>query len=160
LWRHEDVFFNGLGGHIPGFERLDTEEKLLAHLDMGFGGRFLVLPPFMHGAWKTIARERVDQMTLVGDAHALPLLAALREGNHDASSVRVIGSTAAVLSPNVRQELMMLLPEGTMFIESVGATESGLQAMSWNATVSEGLPSYQLREGSAVLSNDRSRFLG
>jgi hypothetical protein len=104
LWRHEDVFFNGLGGHIPGFERLDTEEKLLAHLEMGFGGRFLVLPPFMHGAgqwaafntfhrggtviladevkrldahgaWKTIARERVDQMTLVGDAHALPLLA-------------------------------------------------------------------------------------
>ncbi len=189
LWRHEDVFFNGLGGHIPGFERLDSEEKLLAHLDMGFGGRFLVLPPFMHGAgqwatfntfhrggtviladevkrldahgaWKTIARERVDQMTLVGDAHALPLLAALREGNHDASSVRVIGSTAAVLSPSVREELMTLLPEGTMFIESVGATESGLQAMSWNAMVTEGLPSYQLRENSAVLSDDRSRFLG
>src|SRR5262249_14672052 len=48
LWRHEDVFFNGLGGHIPGFERLDTEEKLLAHLNAGLGGRFLVAPPFMH----------------------------------------------------------------------------------------------------------------
>ena len=42
-----------------------------------------------------------------------------------------------------------------MFIESVGATESGLQAMSWNAKVTEGLPSYQLRENSAVLSDDR-----
>ena len=35
LWRHEDVYFNGLGGHIPGFERLDTEEKLLAHVSSG-----------------------------------------------------------------------------------------------------------------------------
>ena len=50
LWRHEDVFFNGLGGHVPGFERLDSEQKLLAHLGMGLGGRFLVLPPLMHGA--------------------------------------------------------------------------------------------------------------
>src|SRR5438477_414394 len=99
LWRHEDVFFNGLGGHVPGFERLDSEEKLLRHVDAGLGGRFLVLPPFIHGAgqwatfntfhrggtvvladevrrfdphatWRTIARQRVDQMSLVGDAFA------------------------------------------------------------------------------------------
>ena len=28
LWRHEDVFFNGLGGHVPGFPRLETDEQL------------------------------------------------------------------------------------------------------------------------------------
>src|SRR2546425_745907 len=48
LWRHEDVFFNGLGGHIPGFERLDSEEKLRAHIDMGIGGGVLILPPLLH----------------------------------------------------------------------------------------------------------------
>src|SRR5581483_1376543 len=189
LWRHEDVFFNGLGGHVPGFERLDTEEKLAAHLTSGLGGRFLVLPPFMHGAgqwaafntfhrggtvvladevrrldahsvWKTIARQRVDQMSIVGDAHAQPLLAALRERDNDASGIRVISSTAAVLSPAIKQQLAALMREGTMFVESVGASEAGLQAMSWDAGSGvEGIPAYQLRENSAVLSDDRTRFL-
>jgi fatty-acyl-CoA synthase len=189
LWRHEDVFFNGLGGHVPGFERLDTEEKLVAHLDAGLGGRFLVLPPFMHGAgqwaafntfhrggtviladetrrfdphvaWRTIVRERVDQMTLVGDAFARPLLEALREGGYDASAIRIVGSTAAVLSPAVKQALAALLPAGTMFIESIGATEAGLQAMSWDAGAAhDGLPAYQLRENTIVLSADRWRVL-
>ncbi|TMA38228.1 MAG: acyl-CoA synthetase [Deltaproteobacteria bacterium] len=189
LWRHEDVFFNGLGGHVPGFERLDSEAKLLGHLDAGLGGRFLVLPPFMHGAgqwatfntfhrggtvilpdevrrfdahatWRTIERQRVDQMSLVGDAFARPLLAALREGAYDSSSVRVISSTAAVLSPAVKRELASLLPDGTMFIESIGATEAGLQAMSWDAASGPGGHSaYQLRDNSVLLSDDRRRAL-
>jgi acyl-CoA synthetase (AMP-forming)/AMP-acid ligase II len=189
LWRHEDVFFNGLGGHVPGFERLDTEEKLLQHVTSGLGGRFLVLPPFMHGAgqwasfntfhrggtvvlpdevrrldahsvWRAILRHGVDQMSIVGDAHAQPLVAALREGRYDVASMRVISSTAAVLSPSVKRELAALLPDGTMFIESIGATEAGLQAMSWNAASGPGGQSaYQLRDNSVVLSADRSRFL-
>jgi acyl-CoA synthetase (AMP-forming)/AMP-acid ligase II len=189
LWRHEDVFFNGLGGHVPGFERLDSEEKLVAHIGMGLGGRFLVLPPLMHGAgqwsvfnshhrggtvvfpdevrrfdahaaWRAVERHRVDQMGIVGDALALPLLAALREKPYDVSSIRVISSTAAVLSPSVKQELATLLPEGTMFVESIGATEAGLQAMNWNAAAPErGLPSYQLRDNSVILSADRTRHL-
>ena len=189
LWRHEDVFFNGLGGHIPGFERLDTEEKLLQHVAMGMGGRFLVLPPFMHGAgqwaafntfhrggtvvlpdevrrldahavWCTVARQRVDQMSIVGDAFAQPLLVALGEGQHDASSIRVVSSTAAVLSPSVKRALMALLPPETMFIESIGATEAGLQAMSYDAaSAQQGPPAYQLRENSVVLTADRSRRL-
>ena len=189
LWRHEDVFFNGLGGHVPGFDRLDTEEKLLQHVQSGLGGRFIVLPPFMHGAgqwaafntfhrggtvvladetrrldahaaWRTIVREKVDQMTLVGDAFAQPLLDALREGGYDASSIRAIGSTAAVLSPAVKQALAAALPENTMFIESIGASEAGLQAMSWNAgEASKGLPVYQLRDNTVVLSADRERVL-
>jgi 3-oxocholest-4-en-26-oate---CoA ligase len=189
LWRHEDVFFNGLGGHVPGFERLDSEEKLLQHVGSGLGGRFMVGPPFMHGAgqwaffntyhrggtvvlpdevrrldahsvWRTIERQRVDQMSIVGDAFAQPLLAALREGGYDASAMRVISSTAAVLSPSVKRDLAALLPDETMFIESIGATEAGLQAMSWNAASGPGGQSaYQLRENSVVLSDDRSRFL-
>jgi fatty-acyl-CoA synthase len=189
LWRHEDVFFNGLGGHVPGFERLDTEEKLIQHVQSGLGGRFLVGPPFMHGAgqwaffntyhrggttilpdevrrldahsvWRTVERQRVDQMSIVGDAFAQPLLDALRNGKYDASTINVISSTAAVLSPSVKRELAALLPEHTMYIESIGATEAGLQAMSWNAASGPGGQSaYQLRDNSVVLSADRTAFL-
>ncbi len=50
LWRHEDVFYNGLGGHVPGFQRLETEDQLRAHVELGIGGRALICLPFMHGA--------------------------------------------------------------------------------------------------------------
>jgi fatty-acyl-CoA synthase len=189
LWRQEDVFFNGLGGHIPGFDRIDTDEKLESHVGMGIGGRFIVLPPYMHGAgqwaafntfhrggtvvmpdevkrldpksvWDAVARHRVDQMTLVGDAFAQPLLTELRSRPGDAATLRAIGSTAAVLSPSVKRELMALLPESTMFIESIGASEAGLQAMSWDAaSADQALTAYQLRDNTVVLAADRSRVL-
>src|SRR5439155_1426355 len=171
----------------PGFGRLDSEEKLRTHIDLGVGGRFLILPPFMHGAgqwsafntlhrggtvilpdevrrldghgaWRTIVRERVDQLSICGDAFAQPLLTAPLEGGYDTSSIRAITSTAAVLSPSVKRALAALLPPGTLFIESLGASEAGLQAMSWNAAA-EDAPAYQLRDNSVVLSADRTRVL-
>ena len=189
LWRQEDVFFNGLGGHVPGFERLDSEEKLRSHVALGIGGRAIVLLPFMHGAgqwlsfnsfhrggtlvfpdegrrldaegaWHTVERHQVDQMMIIGDAFARPLIAALRAGRHDVSSVRVVGSTAAVLSPAVKQELMALLPEGTLSLESIGGSEMGLQAMSYDTDSGQpGVPAYQLRENTVLLRGDRSGVL-
>src|SRR5438552_2151720 len=189
LWRQEDVFFNGLGGHVPGFERLDSEEKLRSHVALGIGGRAIVLLPFMHGAgqwlsfnsfhrggtlvfpdegrrldaegaWRTVERHQVDQMMIIGDAFARPLIAALRAGRHDVSSVRVVGSTAAVLSPAVKQELMALLPEGTLSLESIGGSEMGLQAMSYDTDSGQpGVPAYQLRENTVLLRGDRSGVL-
>ena len=189
LWRQEDVFFNGLGGHLPGLERLDSEEKLRNHIGLGMGGRAIVMLPFMHGAgqwlsfntfhrggtlvfpdegrrldadgaWRAIERHRVDQMMIIGDAFARPLIAALRAGRYDVSSVRVVGSTAAVLSPAVKQELMALLPEGTLALESIGGSEMGLQAMSYDTDSGQpGVPAYQLRDNTVLLRADRSGVL-
>jgi fatty-acyl-CoA synthase len=189
LWRQEDVFFNGHGGHLPGFERLDSEEKLRAHIGLGVGGRSLVLAPFMHGAghwqafntfhrggtlvfpsetrrldphaaWEAVARHGVDQLMIVGDAFARPLLAALRERRYEVGSIRVVGSTAAVLSPAVRRELAALLPEGTLFLESIGGSEMGLQAMSYDTESGHaGLPAYPLRENTVLLDAARRRVL-
>ena len=189
LWRHEDVFYNGLGGHIPGFPRLDTEEQLVQHVSMGIGGKFIILTPFMHGAaqwaafntfhrggtvvlpdegrrldahsvWQAVEKHRVNSATIIGDAFARPLLAALREKHHDVSSMQMIGSTAAVLTPSVRDELLALLPPGMMFLESVGGSELGLQAMSYNTESGvPGLPAYELRENTVLLKEDRSGIL-
>lgn len=189
LWRQEDVFYNGLGGHIPGFDRLETEAQLREHINRGLGGRFLVCLPFMHGAgwwttfntfhrggtivlpdetrrldpdavWCAVQREQCDQITMAGDAIARPLLEALRGGGYDASTIRVLMSTAAVLSPAVKAELAGLLPDGTLFIESVGGSEMGLQAMSYDTTSERpGLPAYDLRPGTVVLRADRGGVL-
>jgi 3-oxocholest-4-en-26-oate---CoA ligase len=185
LWRQEDVFFNGLGGNLPGFERLDTEEKLRAHVTMGLGGRALVCLPFMHGAgqwssfnafhrggtiilpdetrrldahavWRAVEKHRADQIGIIGDAFARPLITAQREGTYDLSSLRVLVSTAAVLSPTVKQELLAVLPP-VMVIESIGASELGMQAMSTDTESGQkGVPAYQLRAGTVLLKEDRS----
>jgi len=185
LWRQEDVFFNGLGGNLPHFGRIDTEEKLRNHVTMGIGGRSLICLPFMHGAgqwnsfnsfhrggtivlpdetrrldahavWRAVAKHQTDQIGIIGDAFARPLITAQREGKYDLSSLRVLVSTAAVLSPTVKQELLAELPP-VMVIESIGASELGMQAMS-NDTDSgqKGVPAYQLREGTVLLKQDRS----
>ena len=189
VWRHEDVFFNGLGGHIPGFPRLDTEAQLIAHIHSGMGGRPLVCAPFMHGAgqwsainafhrggtvvlpdeirrldahsvWRAVERYHVDQIGLIGDSFALPLLKALKEHPYDVSSLRVLVSTAAVLSASVKNELLAHLPPGTLVIESVGGSESGLQAMSYDtASRHAGLPAYDLRPGTVILTHDRAGVL-
>ena len=119
VWRHEDVFYNGLGGHIPGFARLETEAQMVEHINAGLGGTPVVAAPFMHGAgqwsainafhrggtvilpddtrrldahgvWRVVERYHVDQIGVIGDSFALPLLAALKERTYDVSSVRVV----------------------------------------------------------------------
>jgi 3-oxocholest-4-en-26-oate---CoA ligase len=189
LWRQEDVFYNGLGGHLPGFNRLETEEQLRDHVNLGIGGRSLVCLPLMHGAgqwnvfnsfhrggtivmpdemrrldphsvWRAVERHRCDALMVTGDGVARPLLAALREGTYDVSSIRALTSTAAVLSRAVRDELVAALPDGLLLIESIGASEMGLQAMT-NDTESglSGLPAYPPREGTVLLRGDRSGVL-
>ena len=189
LWRQEDVFFNGLGGHVPGFPKLDDEQKILDHIQLGIGGRFLIAMPFMHGAghwsalnswhrggtavlpdenrrldahsfWQAVERHGADQIGVIGDAFAQPLIAALHERSYDVSNVRLVMSTAAVFSPTVKQELLALLPGGTMVVESIGGSEMGLQAMNMTIGAGDGgLPTFTLRPGTVLLDAERRGLL-
>jgi fatty-acyl-CoA synthase len=61
-----------------------------------------------------------------------------------------------VLSKAVRDELLAALPEGVMLLESIGGSELGLQAMSYDTTSGEpGLPAYQLRDNTVLVRDDR-----
>ena len=189
LWRQEDIFYNLFGGHLPGFERLDTLEKLEAHVGMGIGGKIVVAMPLMHGAgvgsclntwhrggtvvfpdesrrldpdsyWSAVERHGVDSLMLIGDAFALPLAAALKRKKYDTSSVRVVTSTAAVLSASAKADLLAGLPEHVLVIESVGSTETGLTAMSTLLAADAARDtSYDARAGTVLLSADRTRIL-
>jgi fatty-acyl-CoA synthase len=74
--------------------------------------------------WSAIEREKVAVCTIVGDAFARPLLAALDEQPErwDLSSLRAITSSGVTWSPETKRGLLKHLP-GITLIDSLGASE-------------------------------------
>lgn len=152
LWRQGDVFHAALAPRrTPG-----TVGALVERAVSRPGPRALPAPPFMHGAahwmafalwfvggtvvvqsnperldpddvWSTVERERVEALTIVGDAFARPLLEALAERRYDLSSLRLINSGGAILSAHRKAELLRRLP-GVRITDTLGSSESGQQA--------------------------------
>ncbi|MGA9678157.1 MAG: acyl-CoA synthetase [Mycobacterium sp.] len=111
----------------------------------------------VRSVWETAERERVAMMTMVGDAYAGPLVAELQRGSYDLSSLNAIGTGGAATNPKFKRALMEKLPQVTI-IDGYGSSESGNMGFghSQRGTQSE---TFHLREGGAVVSEDRSRFL-
>jgi len=83
-------------------------------------------------ALDTVERERVTMLTLVGDALARPLADALDEepGRWDTSSVLMLGSGGSILSADVKDRLLQLMPTVMLITEAIGSSESPVQALS------------------------------
>jgi 3-oxocholest-4-en-26-oate---CoA ligase len=152
LWRQEDIFLAALAPRsVP--PRIDA---LVERAKARPGPRALPAPPFMHGAahwvafsmwhvggtivvqpqterfdphdiWSTVERERVEALTIVGDAFARPLLDALREKHWDLSSLRLLTSGGAILTATHKAELLRRLPS-LRILDALGSSESGQQA--------------------------------
>jgi 3-oxocholest-4-en-26-oate---CoA ligase len=107
--------------------------------------------------WATAEREKVGMVTMVGDAYAGPLVAELRAHRYDLSALNAIGTGGAATNAKYKRALMECLPHITI-IEGYGSSETGNMAFgnSRNGTASE---TFEPREGVAVVSADRSRFL-
>jgi len=159
LWRQADIFFAAMGGRVPGQEPVTGIADVVARTAWGEMNRTLPAPPFMHNSghwtafitlhqggtvivqrqtrrldpddiWRTVERERVVSITIVGDAFARPLLDQLRAGSYDLGSLRVIGSGGAVFSPALKHAFLELLP-GIMVADGFGASETGAQGASF-----------------------------
>jgi acyl-CoA synthetase (AMP-forming)/AMP-acid ligase II len=79
--------------------------------------------------WRAIEREKVNTLTITGDAMARPMaeeLAAHRD-SYDLSSLFVFTSTGAILSGAVRDRINELLPN-VIIMDRFGSTESGSTA--------------------------------
>jgi len=84
--------------------------------------------------WDLVQRHRVTQISLVGDAFARPLNAALDEAEangviHDLTSVTRIVSTGATLSADQKRAFQRRLPNAVI-IDMIGASEGGPFATS------------------------------
>ncbi|MFE7172382.1 acyl-CoA synthetase [Streptomyces sp. NPDC057616] len=153
MWRQEDLFFAGLGGGAPTGEPVQKPEELAERVAAGGSGiTFFPTPPLMHGTstltsfigfnfgqrvvihrkfvpeevLRTIEKERVTSVSLVGDAMLRPLIDALNgpmKGT-DCSSVFSVSSSGAVMSETVRRQFQELLPN-TMLLNNYGSSESG-----------------------------------
>ncbi|MCU1450486.1 MAG: acyl-CoA synthetase [Acidimicrobiales bacterium] len=156
LWRHDDAFFAMFGGGNYSFDPVTSPEQLAEQARNAGEWTFLIVPPLMHGAgqwvtgsalfeakkavlldgakfdptyaWDLVERERVNSMTIVGDAMARPLADAFaaNPGRWDTSTLLAIGSGGAPLSPTVKEQLATLLPN-TMVLDSFGSSETGYQ---------------------------------
>jgi acyl-CoA synthetase (AMP-forming)/AMP-acid ligase II len=159
MWRHQDVIFT-LGGGIdhatglPAQQPEDMSKKMAPAQTVT-----LAIAPLMHGAaqwatlgalftgnrivlygersfdadavWRIVEKERVQTMTITGDAMGRPLVEALAAGSagRDLSSFFVIASTAAVFSPSVKQQFKERFPN-LIVVDSVGASETGFHGTS------------------------------
>ncbi|HVX23227.1 MAG TPA: acyl-CoA synthetase [Acidimicrobiales bacterium] len=159
LWRQHDIFVAAMGGRKVGtWERVTSYEDLAEKAAQGMGLRVGLLPPLMHGAaqwatfmlmadgatvvlpdnprrldpadvWRTVARERINTFTIVGDAMLRPLLDELDRDSYDTSSLLAVGNGGAPLTPAVRQLALSRLPS-LIISDSAGSSETGAQMHS------------------------------
>ena len=154
LWRQEDIFFAGIGGGDPlhAGNVVNRPEGLLERIyDVGLCA--LPTPPFMHvsahwlvfsmllGAgkiviapggrfepatiWRLVGDERVNVLVIVGDAMARPLADELEaHPRYDTSTLMVVGSGGAVLSPDTKNRLTAVLPNA-FIVDGFGSSETG-----------------------------------
>ncbi|HYC57424.1 MAG TPA: acyl-CoA synthetase [Candidatus Binatia bacterium] len=188
MWKHKDVFYAGLQGGNPGGPPIQKGEDLADVVRNGMALTFLPAAPLIHGAaeWASIIaffgggkavlqrgksfdarkvaqlvrEERVNTLTMVGDAMARPLVEAIAEMGEEAdvSSLFVIGSAGAVLSEAVKEQLRATIPN-VMIVDSFGATETGHQGSMMPGTghgAGSG-PLFMMNETNCVLDENRKR---
>jgi 3-oxocholest-4-en-26-oate---CoA ligase len=149
MWRSDDLYLSLWQMARPGTEPPDVAASINAGKR---AATLLPACPLMHGTglfialstlsgggtvvlldtprldpeavWTAIEREHVQVCTIVGDAFARPLLAALEAepSRFDLSSLRAITSSGVTWSPETKRGLLARLPTVTL-IDSLGASE-------------------------------------
>ena len=186
LWRQADVIMAALGGRRPN--GAENEIADFVRCAEKTASRTLPAGPFMHASgrwtamsqillgntvvmpantrrldaddmWTTIGREKVAGLNFAGDAFARPLLEQLDKKQYDLSTLRMITSGAAVLSPAVKRALLIKLPN-IRIADTIGASETGPQASEViGAGQNISTPRFNLTSTTTILSDDLSAEL-
>ncbi|HYA68039.1 MAG TPA: AMP-binding protein, partial [Acidimicrobiales bacterium] len=196
LWRQADAFVAAMGGRKFSERReWDSVDELVAAATNKPGPRTLSAAPFMHGTGQwvcfqtlhaggtviipdivdhfsasdlldTIERERVQLLVIAGEAFARPLLDALAERSRDLSSLLVVASSGATLSPSSKAALLGHLPH-LRIRDTVGSSETGPQGESVHRRDEDGASSrtsavgarFRAVEGTCVVDELRQKVL-
>ncbi len=176
MWRQEDIFFAAMGGGNYGGPGVATPEEVADHVSEAVGVS-LALAPLMHGnaqwtmsialfsgntvvlntsrrfdadeIWDLVDREKVNVISLVGDAMARPLIDALAH-RPVPTSVFAVVSGGAILSPAIKAELNERAPNIGV-IDAFGASETGANGA---ADITDKGPRFRMNEWTTVLTED------
>lgn len=180
MWRQADTYTISMNG-------ADHESAAEIHAKLGTPGPpWFAVSPLMHaaGMWTAFAgvlngqtvvlydstkfdpdrvlstaqRHKVGMMTMVGDAYAAPLVAALRDGSYDLSSLYALATGGAATNPRHQHALLEMLPN-IILINGYGSSETGNVGFG-RSMRDDHKDTFELREGALVLADDYSRFLG
>jgi len=193
LWRQADIYVGAMGGRdLSTGEEWASLDAIVTAAGNG-GARLLPAPPFMHGAghwlafnamnggntvvlqddtvrldpvdvWRTVAREHVNILLIVGDAFGRPLVdelerAAAAGDPYDTSSLLMIVSGGAALNSTLKDRLLGQLPTA-MVMDAVGASETGSQMSHVSAAgKAASTGTFTPGPGAAIVSEDLTRRL-
>lgn len=160
MWPHKAVFFAAMGGggHYHQDGPIAAPGEIASRARDGFLVVGMPLAPLMHGAcwwyacilllaggkvvlnpsrtldadevWSLVERERVNAISIVGDAMAIPLLDALdrNPGRWELGCVFNIGSGGAVFSASLQERFRTHFPR-VLITNSFGSSEGGQMGM-------------------------------
>jgi acyl-CoA synthetase (AMP-forming)/AMP-acid ligase II len=155
LWRHEDAFFACFGGGDPMRMSPVTRPEELADHIADFEFTYLCIAPLMHAAgqwvamswlwagcrvvlqpgsldpeavWDTVDAERVNLLTVVGDAVGKPLLDTweANPGRWQAATLFSISNGGAPISATLKARIAAAFPSA-MITDGFGSSETGAQ---------------------------------
>ncbi|PLW68932.1 acyl-CoA synthetase [Pseudohalioglobus lutimaris] len=183
MWPHKAVFYAAMGGggwfHPDG---AITRPEQIADRVGDFPIVGMALAPLMHGAcwwyaciqllagntvvlsphrslvgeqvWDIVEAEKVNAVSIVGDAMAVPLLDALEanEGRWDLSSVFNVGSGGAVFSESKQEAFKAHFPN-VFITNSFGSSESGNMGMDGGGKKGQGLGNVTKSEFMSVIAD-------
>ena len=188
LWRQHDIFMTSFGGRsLYTGELANSYEDIAKRVVDAPETRLMILPPLMHGAaqWavmtamttgqsvvfstvtdrfdadevvRTIEREKVMAVTVVGDAMARPLAAAIEAGTADLSSLAVVANGGALLTPTAKQRLIDVKP-GLIVVDGVGSSETGAQMTHMSASGAVATGKFDAGPDTFVAAEDLSAIL-
>lgn len=183
-----DIFMTSFGDrNMYTGEVVGSYEDIGRRVAENPGTKIFTLPPLMHGAaqWavmtalttgqtvvfqatqgpfdadevlRTVEREKVLTVQVVGDAMARPIADAIERGTADVSSLTVIANGGALLTPTAKQRLIDIKP-GLIVMDGVGSSETGIQMshMSTPGAVSTG--KFNAGPDTSVASEDLASIL-
>jgi fatty-acyl-CoA synthase len=188
LWRSADAFVAAMGGRKGDGSEFESLDEIREYCQIGASLRTIIGPPLMHAAaqWtcfimmtmgativfprevkrfeaddflSSIEREKVTSTAIVGDAFARPLIDQLGRKSYDLSSLFILGSGGAPLSPQNKAALLELIPHVTI-LDSIGSSETGAQATNPSTKGSRiTTGDFKPMAGAGVVSEDLTRAL-
>lgn len=115
--------------HLPASPLMHGTGAMTSMQALFMGGTIVTLEGRRFDAdelWRTVERERVSQMAIVGDAFAKPMVAALeaaieRAAPYDISSLGLVVSSGVMWSPTTKQALQSFQP--VLCLDTLGSSE-------------------------------------